>query len=267
MKNLIVCICGDQSMHKIWTDKNPNFDLFVVYYGETEGKFANHGKYYTTSKGTKFVILADVVERYEEVFASYDNICIPDDDLYITAYDWNRFFAIFNAYMLSIAQPSIMGWQCMMTSAHNPNYILRYTNWVEIMTPCFSQETFQKCRKTFRENRTNWGIDYMWPKLLGYPEDKIAIVDDVVAIHTRPCFFGDTYWRNKNSAESAYEEIKDLSKKYEIDLEDIVEYGGIKRKRRDYDDRPSEDKFFPNNCEIMKELIATLREKRNRAFI
>lgn len=266
-KNLVVSICGDESMHKIWIDNNPNFDLFVVYYGDTKDKYSNDGLYYATGKGTKFVILADVVDKNEILFSQYENILVPDDDLYITASDWNRFFQLFKDYKLCLAQPSILGWQCLMMSAHNPNCVMRFTNWVEIMTPCFNQETFQICRKVFRENKTNWGLDFLWPKLLGYPKDKVAIVDDVVAIHTRPCFYGDTYWRNSNSAASAWVEIKDLEAKYELDLMDMVEYGNIPRTRRSYDDKPSEDKFFPANCEVMKQLIETLRKKRNRNFI
>ena len=38
-KNLIVAICGDESMHKIWMDKQKDFDLFVVYYGDDDEKY------------------------------------------------------------------------------------------------------------------------------------------------------------------------------------------------------------------------------------
>jgi O-methyltransferase/8-demethyl-8-(2,3-dimethoxy-alpha-L-rhamnosyl)tetracenomycin-C 4'-O-methyltransferase len=53
------------------------------------------------------------------------------------------------------------------------------------MMPCFSQEAFQKCVDTFAKSVSGWGIDLVWPKLLGLPSDKIAIIDTVTVKHTK----------------------------------------------------------------------------------
>ena len=266
MKNLIVAICGDESLHKTWVEGNPEFDLCIFYYGDNKEKYKNEATLYDQAKGTKFVILDQMAKKYADFFDKYDAILVPDDDLYITTEDWNRFFKIFHAYQMKLAQPSILGWQCVFTSCPNANYILRYTNWVEIMTPCFNQETFQKLKKTFAENKTNWGIDFLWIKLLESPKTGVGIIDDVVAIHTRPCFYGDTYWRNKNSCDDAIKEITDLRVKYDIQ-EEICVYGGVERDRYAYDQNGSEDKFMPGNCKVLKELINSLRRKKVGKFI
>lgn len=266
-KNLIIAVCGDESMHKVWLEGRENFDLMVVYYGDNGKKYERDGILYDQAKGTKFLIMHQMCERHMYFFENYDAILIPDDDLYITGKDWTRFFKLFHAYNMKLAQPSIIGWQCIPLSAHNPSYILRYTNWVEIMTPCFNQQTFKDVSNTFNENNTNWGIEYIWVKILGQPSTGIGIIDDVVALHTRPCFFGDTYWRNNNNCEKAIKEISSLSVKYDIDLDDLMVYGGVERDKFDYDNLGSEDKFFPANCQIMKELISSLRQKRCKTFI
>jgi len=238
-----------------------------VYYGDTANKYRGDGVLYDTCKGSKFLIVDKICERHAGFLNSYDAIAVPDDDLYISGGDWNHFFKLFHQYEMKLAAPSIMGWQLMILSAHNPQYILRYTNWVEIMTPCFSQDTFQKVKHTFTENDTNWGIEYLWTKILGTPKTGIGIIDDVVALHTRPCFYGDTYQRNNNNFEKALDEICKLSVKHDIDLLDHEQYGGVKRKLEDYNNNGSEEKFFPANCDVFKDLISSVRKKRCKTFL
>jgi hypothetical protein len=63
---------------------------------------------------------------------------------------------------------------------------MRFTNFVEIMCPCFSRHALELCRPYFRENRSGWGLDFLFPKLLGFPNRSIGIVDAATIIHTRP---------------------------------------------------------------------------------
>lgn len=260
-KNLIVAVCGDESLHKVWMNGCPNFDLFVVYYGDLVDKYKYDGKYYEKENGTKFNILNKVIKKYENIFENYEAVLVPDDDLYATASDWNRFFQLFHQYRLELAQPSIFGWQSNRESGNHPDYILRYTNWVEIMSPCFSKSCLQKIKHTFGFNETDWGIDYIWIKLLGYPQNKIAIIDDVIALHTRPCFYGDTYWRNKNNFDKAVLEIRKIGEDNDINLDNIIVYGGVKQQRETFSNLPSNNKFLPANCDILKSLIKDLRKK------
>jgi hypothetical protein len=73
------------------------------------------------------------------------------------------------------------------------NNILRYTNFVEVLAPLFSLEALLKVYQTFDLNYSGWGYDYLWPYLLGYPQDKIAIIDNIIMTHTRPV--GSNYSR------------------------------------------------------------------------
>jgi len=245
MKNLIVAMAGNTSMHAVWKAGDANFDLFVAYYGDIEDRYSTDGKYYERAKGTKFHILHQLAEKHQDVFSKYDAIFVPDDDMYMETDDINRFLDIFHQHKLEIAQPSIFGWISVPITAHVPFSKLRYVNWVEIMCPCFSSDAFYKCLHTFLENKTNWCIEFLWNKILGEPKDKIAIIDEVIAIHTRPCFYGDTYWNNNTTFQGAMQEADDLLKKHKINGKRVV-YSTVHADVDEFHNRGSDMKFIPN---------------------
>jgi hypothetical protein len=74
----------------------------------------------------------------------------------------------------------------------------------------------EKCCPTFRENKSGWGIDHVWVKWLKYPTDKVAIIDDVVAVHTRPVGHGDMYKNQGNGMKSAWKDWFAISQKYNM---------------------------------------------------
>ncbi|MEJ7660045.1 MAG: DUF707 domain-containing protein [Hymenobacter sp.] len=57
---------------------------------------------------------------------------------------------------------------------------------VEVMAPLFSQDALRQCLVSFNENKSSWGLDSVWPKILGYPQNKLGVFDAVVMEHTRP---------------------------------------------------------------------------------
>ena len=54
--------------------------------------------------------------------------------------------------------------------------------------PFFSREALEICWPTFGENYSALGLDSIWPRLLG--DGPLAVVDAVVARHTRPILSG-----------------------------------------------------------------------------
>lgn len=256
-KNLVVGVVGDSSLHHSWLGPTRNFDLFLVYYGDEAGKYHKDGDYYDIAKGTKFVILAQIVERHKTIFEQYDAIFVPDDDIYFTPSDCNRFLELFYAYDLHIAQPSIIGYLTLPLIANVTFSSIRYTNWVELMCPCFSKEAFKKCVPSFRENISNWGIEYLWNRALGEPKDKIAIIDEVIMSHTRPLCYGDTYYNNGTSFEFAMREHNELIERHGLDDEKVI-YKTVPRDLTEFHARGSEDKIYPD-VNFMKDLIKSLR--------
>lgn len=213
MKNLLISPIGDYSLHNIWLRDATNFDSYLIYYGN-EVKITK-STHFIKMKGTKFNILKELYEKNPEFFKQYDYIFVPDDDLHITTQDVNRIFKLANEYKLEICQPSIIGYYDVSLTLHVPEFLLRYTNFVEVMCPCFSQNAFQKCLHTFDYTKSCWGIDVWWDKILGCPKDKQAILDDVIAIHTRRCRGGENY--TNNDLRDPYKDLDKLFKEYDLD--------------------------------------------------
>ncbi len=212
MKNLLISPIGDYSLHNIWLRDTVNFDSYLVYYGDQKPIIKS--TYSVNMKGAKFNILKKLCEQKPEFFKQYDYIFVPDDDLHLKTQDINRIFELANEYKLEICQPSIIGYYDVTITLHVPGLLLRYTNFVEVMCPCFSQNAFQKCLHTFDYTRSCWGIDVWWDKILGNPKDKQAILDDVIAIHTRRCRGGENY--ANNNLKDPYKDLEKLFKEHNL---------------------------------------------------
>lgn len=216
--NLIIAAVGDESMHKYWMDSNQDYDLILIYYGDNNG-YPKDANMHINKKGTKFHLIADLIKENPNIL-SYEYIWMPDDDIVAYPEDIEKLFYFTKKYDLWIAQPSIMGWYGLDITLHHKNSTLRYTNYVEIMCPCFKNQALKKCLNTFKYNKTGWGIDSIWNVILNNPTNKLAIIDDVVVIHTRPIGKGDMYKNqieNKDkSVNEAMKEAEEIYKKYNL---------------------------------------------------
>lgn len=189
-KFLIVLRAGDTSIHKEWlepsTDKN--FDLFIDYFGDKDNMFIEDSDYYMASKGLKWPGTFALIEGYKNIVFHYSAVWFPDEDLSTNATNISRMFNLFSDYNLMMAQPALTrdSYYSHNITLKREGTILRYTNFVEVMAPIFSMEALKKCYSTFSKSVSGWGLDFIWPKALGYPSDKIAIIDETPIKHTRP---------------------------------------------------------------------------------
>lgn len=196
MNNLIISPVGDNSLHNSWISEKKNFDLILIYYGDSEDiaqSYTSHSPYVYMAKGEKYHLLKSFIQNNIEFISKYEYIWLPDDDVAIPSEDINKLFNIVKEYNLSISQPSMDGYVSHEIVKPISNSLLRYTNFVEVLAPLFNLETLLKVYNTFDLNYSSWGYDYLWPHLLDYPQDKIAIIDDIVMTHTRPV--GQNYSR------------------------------------------------------------------------
>ena len=187
--NLIIAPAGDKSLHKEWLKGNPEFDLVLLYYGDNKDiakSYTQDTSHVYASKGFKWWLTKAFIDSNLEWVSKYEYIWFPDDDLLIDTANINRLFQIAKQYKLSICQPSLLGHASHQVTLPQDNYFLRYTNFVEVMAPCMDLDTVMKVKKTFDANYSSWGYDHAWPYLLGYPKDKIAIIDIVRMVHTKP---------------------------------------------------------------------------------
>lgn len=193
MKNLVICPAGDNSIHNTWNTEGRDFDTVILYYGDNEKVFEEYSKTSNRClkvKGQKGKLLFDFISNNIPYIINYDFIWQVDDDIKSNFLDINKFFKINKLYDLWLSQPCISQNVSFEIEKKNIDTILRFTNFVEILCPCFSLRTLLFLYNTYNYNQSSWGLDFLWPKLLGYPLDKIAIVDEVEVEHTRPVASG-----------------------------------------------------------------------------
>ena len=180
--------CGAGSIHKEWmTNSKRDWDLLVNHYDPThvnkiscEVEFRQVG----SQPGTKFTSFNQLLTNWPDMLKPYQYVLLLDDDIFMKEEDINRLFAIAEAQDLDLAQASL---SADSYSAHpilkNPGKGgLRQSSGVEIMMPIISQAVLQRAGYLFNHTISGWGIDFV----IGRYADRIAIIDDVIARHSKP---------------------------------------------------------------------------------
>jgi len=216
-KNLVIAAVGDSSLHKQWKSGNPAFDLILIYYGNSDLIFFDYSKdvmICIKQNGQKFPLIKSFIETNLELVSQYDYVWLPDDDISISAGDLDRLFDTARTYSLQICQSALVSLHGdvshAITKPEREN-TLRFTNFVEVMMPLFDVNTLLFLRNDFDLSQSGWGLDATWSHRLNSPKDKIAIIDDITAVHTKPV--GSDYSRFKIKPET---ELKHLLEKYNI---------------------------------------------------
>ncbi|WP_078428360.1 DUF707 domain-containing protein [Alkalihalobacterium alkalinitrilicum] len=192
---LVMARVGDTSLHKEWLHPDRKFDLFLEYFGDGSNNYKEDCDFYSEAKNSKWPRFHKIIEDFGDHIFKYDAVWMPDDDISTDCSTIHQLFDLFTKYKLSLAQPSLSkdSYYSHDITRQVPRSILRYTNFVEVMVPLFSREALQLCWDTFKKSKSGWGLDSVWPKLLGNPRNKIAIIDEVSVKHTRPLRKGTLY--------------------------------------------------------------------------
>lgn len=130
-----------------------------------------------------FELYGDWIERYEAV-------CFLDDDIAISAEQMDWLFHLgrvqgWEIWQAALTPDSFYSHQ-MLVAREGSQF--RHVQFVEIMMPCFSRHALRICRNTFNDSSSGWGLDFVWPKLLGCEG---VVVDSIAAKHTRPVQSGN----------------------------------------------------------------------------
>ncbi|MEX3999153.1 DUF707 domain-containing protein [Paraburkholderia sp. EG285A] len=232
-KNLVILRAGDASLHRVWlAQSNREFDIFVSYYGNTAGAMQDGADYYEVRKGPKWSCIAELLLERQELLDKYSAFWFPDDDLLATTETLNRMFGFFHTFGLSLAQPALTNdsYHYWPITLQDSRYLIRFTQFVEVMAPIFDRTALKACAQTFGESRSGWGLDFVWPKLCGRGRhDSIGIIDATPVKHTRP-LGGELY---KNNAElTPHDDAEKMLKKYGVErirkTATKYSFGGVK---------------------------------------
>ena len=242
-KNAVFVPVGKDSLHRQLLKGDADFDLHLLIYDGSYNKFCNDSDFVACDAGYKMDMTYRYLHRHPELFEKYEYFFLLDDDIVISTEDVNRLFSMMREYQLKIAQPSlVMSYYTYKHTAFHPFYILRYTNFVEMMMPCFSRDALKAVLPTF-EQKIRWcGIEMHWPVLVGSNHKDMAIVDAVSAKHTRPV-------QSWNSLSQLQQE--NYLKKHNLSWS-IEMYGGLPLDNIDFEGKQAFDEVR-TYCEKIKQ--------------
>jgi hypothetical protein len=249
-RTLVIARVGDASLHPGWLAGAPpesrTWDLHLSYFGDRPDPFVDRPDdvTLTSEKGTKSIGLNACIDKLGDRIGRYDWIWIFDDDLAADLATLNRFIEIVAQYDLDLAQPALGSGSYVAydITRQRPHMALRFTTFVESMGPCFSRHAFELCVPYLNSTVSSWGPNHIFPKLLGYPKDKLAIVDETPVVHTRPVAKGPNMSLARELGADPNKELQSFLRQYGLTPR-FETWGGITRDGRYTTDLAEIDRF------------------------
>ena len=165
-----------------------SWDLAISFYGDGQPDWGQ--EYFIQDKGPKWQPIHRWISSNPQLLKQYDWFWFPDDDILTSHENANEFFRVCRGFDLQLAQPAILrdgSYASFDVTWQHADFLLRFTMFVEGMMPAFRSDALRLCLPVMQEeSRFGWGLDCVFPMLLGYPENKIAIIDACAVAHTRP---------------------------------------------------------------------------------
>jgi hypothetical protein len=189
---LAVVRCGDASLHQSWSGAGRDFDIGVSYFGDDLTREFPEARYVHRAKGGKWEGLFGFFKKFPATIEQYDYFWLAEDDILSDVDTINALCQIAVDYNLEVCQPSLdtnSFYSYLITLRHS-SFLLRYTNFVEIMAPLITRAVLQEMLPMFEHLRIGFGLDFVFPvvasKISGHADRCTAIIDSVSVCHTRP---------------------------------------------------------------------------------
>lgn len=221
MKNLLITTFGEYNHLDKWLNGNRNFDVALINYDYHDHPCNLIAKcvWLDTFATFKFPGIYVAFKDDRSLF-DYDYFFMPDEDIAISCEDINKLFDKARTLNLDLCCPSIEqsdesfpSWKLFV---HEEERDLVTTNFVEVMCPVFSKRALIECIETFKQSHSGWGLDIVWPKLIGDTKSNIGVIHSIVAKHTRRIASGTLYADLQRKRISAYAEKRKLMRTYDI---------------------------------------------------
>lgn len=229
---LVVVRSGEGSLHRSWLsdESDRHWDLIESYYGADPRADLDERFERIVDRGVKWNSLKRLFESRPELLIDYDYVWLPDDDLACTQEDINRIFELTRKYDLLVAQPSLSGdsYHSHATLLENSEFLLRYTNYIEVMCPCFNARYLQSVVPLLDLSPSGWGLDNVWCMLTANPRERSAILDCVQVTHTRALGTGSIYENLAKMGSVPIEDREALLERFTVRPDDPTIYSGIR---------------------------------------
>lgn len=232
-KNIVIAPCGNKStiFNEYWLryGEERAFEVCLLFYHEhidDPGRYAGVDHFYHLKDFKYHMLHRLFTEIRPEWLEEYDHFYFLDDDIEIDTRQINRMFALSEAMGSAIScaaltRDSFCSWPMFKAAS---NSFCRFVGQIEVMAPLFDSDTLRLCLDSFKGNLSSWGIDSVWAKLLGYPEDRLIIFDEVTMRHTQPVGKGELY---RKLGKDPYEEWADVTRRYGAKKQNYREYGRL----------------------------------------
>lgn len=199
-KHLVFTSAGDtNACHERWcTDSDVRtYDVWVVYYGDDRARYdalVRTCDRVEHRKGSKFQNFHHVYRTHRAFLLDhYERFFVVDDDIVFdttpTANDRphiEKLFALSVEHDLWLCQPAFVPPSKVSheVTKHQPDTLLRYTNFVEVNTPVIARDVLDKCMRAYDPRLVGWGIDFLFVWALGRDERaRYAVVDAVTCVN------------------------------------------------------------------------------------
>jgi hypothetical protein len=197
-----------------------SFDVAISYFGDNVNRSFPEATYVHRFKGGKWDGLYAFFKAFPESQRVYDYFWFPDDDIVASAQDIGALISLGRTYGLDLFQPALDNhsyFSHLLTLRH-PSFLLRYSNFVEIMVPVLSRPLLDKALPTMAETRSGFGLDFLWAEMANALSDgdnirNVAIVDAVCVRHTRPVGGSLHQFMKKVGGRSATDELTNAVEK------------------------------------------------------
>jgi len=230
MKNLLITTVGEYNMLHKWMDGERNFDIALLNYDyhDVPPTLCSHLVWFDTYASFKYPGIYDMFWG-EPRLLRYDYFFMPDEDIDISCGDINKMFDKARTMNFDLCCPSIEKSETSFPSwelfVNKPDVDVALVNFIEVMCPVFSSNALKKCLDTFKKSQSGWGLDLVWPKLIGDNGNNMAVIHSIIAKHTRKISTGTLYINLQRKRISPYREKRKLMSEYKVSSIDIKEYG------------------------------------------
>lgn len=250
---IIIVRAGDNSLHPAWLDAEPNrkWHLHISYFGRRPDPYdLPPGVSISRDSGQKWIGLLSCLKENPHLL-DYKRIAFPDDDLKMVTGSWDGLFDIAESSDASICQPSLdhRSFYSHDVTLNRSWLEYREVNFIELMAPVFDSIFLPYVIPYFDENKSSFGIDYIWSQIALDGGKRLVISDNSVVLHTRAVGKGSQY--------------SGLNPRVELDML-IAKYGITARPRKSIrgfrDGKPVKiPKFLLNRKELAPRIFKRLK--------
>lgn len=201
-RNIVIAPCGNRSylFGEEWLRfrEEKEFDLCLLFYHEridAPERYAAADHFFHLKDFKYHMLHRLLTELRPDFLQQYDYFYFLDDDIGIDTRQINQMFRLSRALGSAISQAaltrdSFCSWPMFKQQA---NSFCRYVGQIEVMAPLFERSALELCLPSFIGNKSSWGVDSVWSRLLGYPQDRLIVFDTVTMKHTQPVGGGELY--------------------------------------------------------------------------